>query len=60
MQLLETYRLTGLFLTACIVPAHAFDCAKAASSIEKAICAGPKLATDELKKLARPGAVLPE
>jgi hypothetical protein len=31
MQLLKTYWLTGLLLIACIVPAQAFDCAKAAS-----------------------------
>jgi uncharacterized protein YecT (DUF1311 family) len=43
MQLLKTYWLTGLFLTACIVPAQAFDCAKAQSAVEKAICADPKL-----------------
>jgi uncharacterized protein len=47
-------------LTVSIVPAQAFDCGKAASPIEKAICTDRKIATDELKKLARPGAVLPE
>jgi uncharacterized protein len=43
MQLLKTWWLTGLLLIACSVPAQAFDCAKAVSSIEKAICADPKL-----------------
>ena len=43
MQLLKICWLAGLLLIACIVPVRAFDCAKAASSIEKAICTDPKL-----------------
>jgi uncharacterized protein YecT (DUF1311 family) len=43
MQLFKTWWLAGLLLTASIVPAQAFDCAKAKSAVEKAICGDPKL-----------------
>ena len=43
MPLLKTGWLAGLLLLACIAPVQAFDCTKAQSAVEKAICADPKL-----------------
>ncbi len=40
---LGKYWIAGLLLTAFIAPAQAFDCAKAQSTVEKAICADQKL-----------------
>ena len=40
---LKRYGIAVLLLTAGVVPAQAFDCAKAESPVEKAICADPKL-----------------
>lgn len=37
------YWIAGLVLSAGVIPAQAFDCGKAASPVEKAICADPKL-----------------
>jgi uncharacterized protein YecT (DUF1311 family) len=43
MKQLGKYWIAGLLLPAGVVPAQAFDCAKAQSPVEKAICADQKL-----------------
>lgn len=43
MQLLKSCWITGVMVTAGVLPAQAFDCSKAQSAVEKAICADTKL-----------------